>query len=173
VLAAVERRGSATGLDLWADFPSLNQSTLVRVAERLVELGHLSSEGDLAGRLIGQVRYFPASRCRPLPPVLEELAGYARKTLQLRAWRQGDELRIGLPLSEIARDLSGRPYSALALIAPGGVKGTIDLLRSRLSALSTEGAVNVEVAGSKIQDDPPVLVVRVSASLPPPVHDKS
>ena len=97
LLAAVERRGSATGLELWSDFPDLNQSTLVRVVDRLVALGRLRREGNPAGRFVGLVRYYPASSRMPFPPVLEELAGYAGESLQLKVWRQGDELRIGPP----------------------------------------------------------------------------
>jgi len=71
----------------------------------------------------------------------------------------------GLPLSEIARDLTGRPYDALALLTSAKcADGTLDLLRSRLSALSVKGEIAVTVTGGEIQVDPPALVLSVSAS---------
>jgi len=161
VLASVERCGSATGLDLWRAFRPLNQSTLVRVLDRLVELGFLVAEGDPALRYCGGVRYAPAGDVEPLDPLIEGLGRFASETLGLRTWRLGAAVRIALPLSEIERDLSGGFYSAFSLIAGYSKAGSLDHLRARLSTLVKQGLVKAEVLSGVLGGPEAALVVAV------------
>lgn len=152
-----------TGLALQADFPELNTSTLVRVADRLVALGLLDAEGD-PHRYVGAVRYRPAGDALRLDPVIEDLRR-ATETLGLHTWMVGTALRIALPLSEIKRDLTGGSYSAFELLAQNSTGGSLDLLRNRLTKLVAQHLVEVEVR-SEFSDSEgrSALVIGVAAT---------
>jgi len=170
VLAAIERRGSATLLELWTyEFPRLPQSVLARVAERMVERGHLVAEGNSHFIYTGGVRFWP-KKARPavsadLRGVVDRLGGLTG----LKSWIESDVGAgcILLPVSEIERHVEGRPWSAFDLIA-GEPDGTLDLMQKTIRSYPKDGLeISVEVRVRPTLDDrhrrAPELAVRVGS----------
>jgi hypothetical protein len=144
VAASVERLGSANCFDLMREFPSLTQSVLMRVADRLVELGRLRVEGDPTRRYIGDVRYFPAAAESMLPAELKELEGFVTKSLRLECFRSGERLGIVMPMDEVERHILGLSWSALDYVL-GGSHGSIHLLQEHLREKGLTARLALEV----------------------------
>lgn len=128
------------------DFPTLPQSVLRRVAERLVELGYLVQEGDPHFVYV-DVRFWPKLNRPLIAAELVEIVDRLAHTTGLPSWIDTN-LRAGciiLPLSEIERDIEGRPWSALELIG-GGREGKLDLVRKAIHSCRDDGLpISVEV----------------------------
>lgn len=62
VLAAVERRGRTTVGELGADFSGMASSALVKVLDRLQELGHVERAGDPSLVYVGGVEFWARPR---------------------------------------------------------------------------------------------------------------
>jgi len=111
VLAAVERLGRTNVLDLSADFRGVGSSSIVRVLDRLHELGHLERAGDPGLVYVGGVEYWARPRETPVAAALAAtlLTRLRREFGADRAWLhpEGHDVVLALSLIDIADALNG------------------------------------------------------------------
>jgi hypothetical protein len=133
VLAAVERRRSATLLDLRPDFPALMPSATCRVLRRLEELELLVSEGERHTEYIGGVRWFPPEA---VPNVS---SGLARLEAYLLAQLEGLDVYLDSARGSVVISI---PYHAVA----SGLTGHDERLDAVRQVLSGDLPVAVDVS---------------------------
>lgn len=111
VLAAVERLGRTNVLDLSADFPHVESSSIVRVLDRVHELGHLERAGDPGLVYVGGVEYWARPRDTPVTTALADavLALLRRELGDDWAWLHpgGHDVVVAVRLTDIAQALGG------------------------------------------------------------------
>ena len=120
VLAAVERLGRPTMLDLRDEFPGLAPSAVHSVLEALRKKGLVDSSGDPSQRYLGGVKYWSTaiSPKEPPAPVVALMELVRRADTGLDCWTDPDARVVVflLPLSDLARDLRGQPSPDVATL---------------------------------------------------------
>lgn len=109
VLAALERRGEATLLDLRGDFPDLAPSVVARVLDVLVDRGLVRRTGDPGQIYLGGVFFWAASRT---PPDTDAELDAIRKRLKDGGWDAWADSERGLvvvllPIVDVHEGLVG------------------------------------------------------------------
>lgn len=171
VLAALERLGRATLLDLSGQFPELSSSALGSVLEALERRGLVASAGDPGLIYVGGVEWWARSRSHPEPTdsvrsLADALSDGSPLTTYVDAER--DQAVVLLPLESITELLVPSDPSGSAR-----AKSAIGLLRAQLADLSAQGRVReVAIAPTVTLDEGfASLEIRVAPTLSSPPKD--
>lgn len=110
ILAAIERRGCATLVELRDDFPELAPSVVASVLEALVRRQLVRASGDPSLVYVGGVQFRPARRS--IAAVPNELDDLARRVIAVGGWQvwvdySGLAVYVLVPLSEIQDGILG------------------------------------------------------------------
>ncbi len=120
VLAALERLGRPTMLDLREEFPELAPSAVHAVIEALRKKGLADASGDERQRYLGGVRYWStAISPTELPAALAALLDLIEKAaapLDVRVDQDAKAVVLLLPLVDLADELMGRQRRSVATL---------------------------------------------------------
>jgi hypothetical protein len=136
VLAAVERIGDPTLLDLSPEFPDLAPSALARVLDALEQSGRTTRAGDPGQIYAGGVRFWSISHKQAdMDPALADLTDALspeRLPYDTRVESERRTIVILIPVSDLSADLlAGAP--------------ALDVLRQRLAAATAATPCVVEI----------------------------
>ena len=157
VLAAVERLGRPTMLELHDEFPGIAPSAIYKVLESLEGKGLVDSSGNPDQVYMGGVHFWstalaPTELSPGQATVLEALR---RADLGLTVWADPSERTVTalLPLAELERVLVGEESAAF------------DRLRSACAELHAGGGATVSISSAQAGDGPkPALAIELSTS---------
>ena len=154
VLAAVERRGRATLLDLRDDFPKLPPSTVARVMEVLTDRGLVRASGDPSLIYVGGVEFVATRRSEPPSDLVVIVAKLRAAGLTTFADRDAPHATALLPLSAVLAQL---------VVGPRGERATWTALADVLSDLDVTW-IDVHSELSSVRGEP-ALQVRMGVDL--------